>query len=356
MNLPSQKRVFSRIIGESAAARSLKVLLAKIADSPATTVLLVGESGTGKGLIAQEIHDASRRSARRFETICCSALPETLLESELFGYEAGAFTDARRRKKGLLELADAGTVFLDEIGELSPCLQVKLLHFLEERTCKRLGGTSEVRVDVRVIAATNRDLERAIVEGAFRRDLYYRLNVLPVRVPPLSERTGDIPLLVDYFIAWFNRQLGKSVKGIEAQALAELQSSQWSGNIRELRNFVERAMLLSQADVLTPEDFLPDTSTPSRHRRFELPREGIDLEELEADLMAQALERTDGNQTRAAELLGLTRHQIHYRLQKHGSVPARAGSRAIASSTHRSFAREHGQADRSGPVRLRVPT
>ena len=347
--------MFRPIIGESPATISLKALLAKIAASPATTVLLVGESGTGKGLIAQQIHRASGRSTRHFETICCSALPETLLESELFGHEAGAFTDARRRKKGLVELANGGTLFLDEIGELSPALQVKLLHFLEERTCRRLGGTSDVRVDVRVIAATNRDLERAVADGQFRRDLYYRLNVLPVRVPPLRERMGDVPLLVAHFIARFNRQLGRTVEGITREGLAHLQASSWPGNIRELRNLVERAMLLSQRDLLAPEDFLLDSPAPSAHPRFELPPDGIDLGELEEDLLTQALARTHGNQTRAAELLGLTRHQIHYRLQKYGHLRAAGAERVPAPSRHRASAGDYGHGSGSDGRGLHAP-
>src|SRR5262245_38207007 len=184
---------FDRILGDSTVMRSTRRLLERVAASPASTVLLVGESGTGKGLAAQELHRASARSEFRFETICCAALPETLLESELFGHEAGAFTDARRRKKGLLEIADRGTVFLDEIAETNPTVQVKLLHFLEERCFKRVGGTADVAVDVRIVAATNQDLERAVGSGAFRSDLYYRLGVLPVRMPALRERLDDVP-------------------------------------------------------------------------------------------------------------------------------------------------------------------
>jgi two-component system, NtrC family, response regulator AtoC len=279
-------------------------------------VLLVGESGTGKGLIARVLHEASRRGNRRFETITCSALPETLLESELFGYEEGAFTGARKRKQGLLELADGGTAFLDEIGETSLKLQVKLLGFLEERTFKRVGGTADLRVDVRVIAATNRDLERAVKEGAFRADLYYRLNVLPVRVPPLRERLDDIPLLVRHFVALFNRQLGRNVRSVTSAALEQLQAYGWPGNIRELRNLVERAMLLAAHDELRPADLKVQASGTAGGTAFELPPEGVDLSLLERDLIAQALERTAGNRTRAAKLLGLTRHQINYRIEK----------------------------------------
>jgi transcriptional regulator with PAS, ATPase and Fis domain len=316
---PVKSRNFDAVVGESQAIRATKSLLGQIAASPATTVLLVGESGTGKGLIARELHEASRRGSRRFETICCSALPESLLESELFGYEEGAFTGARKRKQGLLELADGGTAFLDEIGETSLKLQVKLLGFLEERTFKRVGGTADLRVDVRVIAATNRDLERAVRDGAFRADLYYRLNVLPVRVPPLRERLDDIPLLVRHFVALFNRQLGRSVESVAPKALERLQTYGWPGNIRELRNLVERAMLLAARDELRSADLKVQPASAAGTlgvTAFELPADGIDLAVLERDLIAQALERTAGNRTRAAKLLGLTRHQINYRIEK----------------------------------------
>ena len=308
---------FDRILGDSSAIRSTRGLLAKIAVSPASTVLLVGESGTGKGLAAQELHRASERASFRFETICCAALPEPLLESELFGHEAGAFTDARKRKKGLLEVADRGTVFLDEIAETSPTVQVKLLNFLEERKFKRVGGTADIAVDVRIIAATNQNLERAVRGGTFRADLYYRLGVLPVRMPALRERLDDVPKLAHHFIAGFNQQLKRSVRGLAAGSAVELQAYQWPGNIRELRNLIERAMLLSQDDLLAPEAYLPRAGSElACGARFELPAEGIDLERLELDLVTQALERTGGNRTRAAELLRLTRHQIHYRIQK----------------------------------------
>jgi transcriptional regulator with PAS, ATPase and Fis domain len=311
------QRPFERIVGDSSAIRSTRDLLARIAASPASTVLLVGESGTGKGLAAKELHRASARAPNRFETICCAALPETLLESELFGHEAGAFTDARRRKKGLLEVADGGTIFLDEIAETSPTVQVKLLHFLEERRFKRVGGTSDICVDVRIVTATNQNLERCVRSGTFRADLYYRLGVLPVRIPALRERLDDVPVLARHFIDLFNQQLALEVRGLAPASVSALRAYGWPGNIRELRNLIERAMLLTQNDVLAPEEFLPRESLlPASGRHFELPAEGIDLEQLELDLVTQALERTGGNRTRAADLLRLTRHQIHYRIQK----------------------------------------
>jgi transcriptional regulator with PAS, ATPase and Fis domain len=307
---------FAELVGESEAICGIKALLEKIAASPASTVLLFGESGTGKGLIAEEIHRHSARASRPFQHILCSALPETLLESELFGHEPGAFTDARKRKKGLLELAAGGTVFLDEIGELTHALQVKLLRFMEDHAFRRLGGTGDIRVDVRVIAATNRDLEQAVQDGSFRADLYYRLTVLPVRVPPLRERQGDLPRLADHFVALFNAEFGKRVRRISRAAKSRLESHPWPGNVRELKNVVERAVLLSEGEQLTPEDFPALTVAPAAPPAFELPPEGIDLKELESDLVVQALRRCGGNRSHAARLLGLSRRQLLYRLKR----------------------------------------
>jgi transcriptional regulator with PAS, ATPase and Fis domain len=250
--------------------------------------------------------------------ITCSALPEALLESELFGHERGAFTDARQQKRGLFEAADGGTVFLDEIGEMVPALQAKLLRFLEEKAFKRIGGTGDVSVDVRVIAATNRDLEEAVKQGRFREDLFYRLNVLPVTLPPLRAHPSDVPLLVAYYIDAFNREFRKSVRGASPEALEALARYDWPGNIRELRNAVERAMLLADTDLLTPEHFPMLQTRRAAPHAFELPPEGVPLEQVERDLVIQALARAEGNQTRAAALLGLNRDQIRYRIEKFG--------------------------------------
>jgi transcriptional regulator with PAS, ATPase and Fis domain len=296
---------------------NVRALLKKIASSPASTVLLTGESGTGKDLAAKVIHYASDRAAKPFMNITCSALPEALLESELFGHERGAFTGADRQKRGLFETADGGTVFLDEVGEMVPALQAKLLRFLEEKAFKRVGGSVDIRVDVRVIAATNRKLEDEVRQGRFRDDLYYRLNVLPIALPALRERAKDIPLLLNYYVDAFNTEFKKRVQGIAPDALARLQTYGWPGNIRELRNAVERAMLLGEGKLLTAEDF-PMTSD-GRGRLTEgvdLPAKGIDLEQLERSLVVQALERSGWNQTRAAALLGLNRDQIRYRIEK----------------------------------------
>ena len=309
----------SRIVGDSATMESLRALLQRIASSPASTVLLMGESGTGKDLAAKVIHYNSDRALKPFMNITCSALPEALLESELFGHERGAFTDARAQKTGLLESADAGTVFLDEIGEMVPALQAKLLRFLEEKAFKRVGGSADIRVDVRVIAATNRDLEDAVRQGRFREDLFYRLNVMQVRLPPLREHASDVPQLVNFYIDQFNREFRKEVRGATPEAITLLRGYSWPGNIRELRNAVERAMLLADSDWLGPEHFPMSVARRSGGAQLlELPEEGVNLETVERELVVQALKRTGWNHTRAAALLGLNRDQIRYRVEKFG--------------------------------------
>jgi DNA-binding NtrC family response regulator len=313
----AQPYSFDRIVGSSGALVTIKSLMRKIAASPASTVLLNGESGTGKDLAAKVIHYNSDRAQKPFMNITCSALPESLLESELFGHEKGAFTGADRQKRGLLETADGGTVFLDEIGEMVPGLQAKLLRFLEEKTFKRVGGAADIRVDVRVVAATNRKLEDEVRAGRFREDLFYRLNVLPITLPPLRDRADDVPLLVDFYIDSYNTEFRKHVRGVAPDAMKRLQSHGWPGNIRELRNTVERAMLLSETDVLQVDDFtIGGVGSVKLGDRVELPPNGIDLDELERSLVVQALERTQWNQTRAAGLLGLNRDQIRYRIEK----------------------------------------
>jgi DNA-binding NtrC family response regulator len=307
---------FDAIIGGSPAMARAKALLARIASSPASTVLLTGETGTGKDLAAKAIHYNSDRASRPFVNITCSALPEQLLESELFGHERGAFTDARQQKRGLFETADGGTVFLDEIGEMMPGLQSKLLRFLEEKTFKRVGGLADVRVDVRVIAATNRDLDAEVQAGKFREDLFYRLQVMPILLPPLRERTGDIPLLVKYYIDRYNREFRKRVRGATPEALAMLEQYRWPGNIRELRNAIERAMLLMDREWLEPDDLTLARSASAV--QFRLPPNGVVLEQVERQLVIQALERAGGNQTHAGHLLGINRDQVRYRIEKFG--------------------------------------
>jgi two-component system, NtrC family, response regulator AtoC len=305
-----------QIVGESSPMVAVRDLLRKISVSPASTVLLTGESGTGKDLAAKVIHHSSARAARPFMNITCSALPETLLESELFGHERGAFTGADRLKRGLLESADGGTVFLDEIGEMVPLLQAKLLRFLEEKSFKRVGGATDVKVDVRVIAATNRSLDEEVKKGHFREDLFYRLNVMVVPLPPLRDHRDDLPLLLSHYIDSFNTEFRKKIQGVTPGALRALQDYRWPGNVRELRNAVERAMLLCEDSELDETHFPMLASSGPLSPGISLPPDGIDLDQLERSLVVQALARCGWNQTKAAALLGLHRDQIRYRIEK----------------------------------------
>jgi len=320
----SQAQPYSadRIVGQSTTMEMLRTLLAKVATSPASTVLLTGESGTGKDLAAKVLHYNSDRANKPFMNITCSALTETLLDSELFGHERGAFTDARQQKRGLFESADGGTVFLDEIGEMVPALQAKLLRVLEEKAFKRVGGAQDIKVNVRVIGATNRNLEEEVKAGRFRQDLFYRLNVLPITLPPLRQHPEDVPALVAFYLDSFNREFRKNVKGVSPAAMKQLQQYGWPGNIRELRNAVERAMLLTNSDWLEPADFPLAGPTGASHDSYQLPAQGVNLEALEHSLVLQALERCGGNQTRAAGLLGMNRDQIRYRIEKYGLARA----------------------------------
>jgi DNA-binding NtrC family response regulator len=315
----AQPFTLDSIVGESEPIRDVRALLKKIGVSPASTVLITGESGTGKDLAAKVVHYSSNRGAKPFMNITCSALPETLLESELFGHERGAFTGADRQKRGLLESADGGTVFLDEIGEMVPLLQAKLLRFLEEKTFKRVGGAADIKVDVRVIAATNRSLQEEVKKGKFREDLFYRLNVMAVPLPPLRERRDDIPLLVTFYVEQFNVEFRKKIKGVTKGALSALTGYAWPGNVRELRNAVERAMLLAESAELDESHFPMLTAVdPELSSGMGLPAGGLNLEALERSLVVQALERAGWNQTKAATLLGLNRDQIRYRIEKFG--------------------------------------
>ena len=321
----NQARQFgsTQIVGISPKIREVYHIIERVAGTDATTVLLRGESGTGKGLVARAIHQSSKRRERPFMTVTCTALQETLLESELMGHEKGAFTDAKEQKKGLFELADGGTIFLDEIGDIPPSFQAKLLHVLEDKMFKRVGGIRDIKVDVRIIAATNKDLEKAVKDASFRQDLYYRLKIIPIHLPPLRDREGDIPLLVQTFIEHFNREFRKSVPGCTPEVMEILGSYGWPGNIRELRNIVERAILLGTGDALDVEDLPGEirekasgTGAESADGAYALPAGGLVLEELERDLVLQALRRAGGNQTKAARLLGLNRDQIRYRIEK----------------------------------------
>jgi DNA-binding NtrC family response regulator len=311
------------MIAHSAAMKQVVSLVQRVAHSEATTILLLGESGVGKGLVARALHVESASLERPFMHITCTALPETLLESELFGHEKGAFTDARSQRKGLFELADGGTVFLDEIGDISPALQAKLLRVLEEKVFRRVGGTRDLRVAVRIIAATNKDLAAEVEAGRFRRDLYFRLKVIPIEIPPLRARAEDLVPLAEAFIQRFNAEFHKSVQGLERAAVERMLGYPWPGNVRELRNAIERAVLLSERPWISSADLPAELHSKVARQvatpldaGFRLPEQGLSMDELERDLLRQALERTHGNRTQAARLLGMNRDRIRYRIQK----------------------------------------
>jgi len=311
------------VIAESPAMRELLNFVRKVASSEASTILLEGENGTGKDLIAKTLHYDSPRQAEPFIAINCAAIPETLLESELFGYEKGAFTDARAQKRGLFELADKGTLFLDEIGEIPLTLQAKLLRVLEEQSFRRLGGLRDIRVDLRFVAATNKNLREAVREGAFRQDLYFRLNVIQIVLPPLRERREDIVPLAEFFIDHYNRKFKRHVEGVTPEAAELLRAHDWPGNVRELRNAVERAMILEESSRITVAS-LPISISHSEPRvvaaplpRLDIPDDGMSLVENERQLLIRALEKTGGNQTQAARLLQITRDTLRYKMKKY---------------------------------------
>lgn len=314
---------FSRIIGQSDAMQRVFEVIKKVADSK-SNVLIGGESGTGKELVARAIHYNSSRAQLPFVTVNCSAVPETLLESELFGHMKGSFTGAVSNKAGLFEVANGGTIFLDEIGDTTPTIQVKLLRVIQEREFRRVGGTQDVKVDVRIVAATNRDLEKAVAEGAFREDLYYRLDVIPIKIPPLRMRTGDIPLLVAHFLEKFAGESGKPVPAITQEALHVLLAHEWRGNVRELENVIERVVAFSTGGSVTDADirgWLHKTLSPQQVVPTDLPEDGLDLEGLinsiEKDLLLKALERSQWVKKRAARLLRLNTRSFRYRLEKY---------------------------------------
>ena len=325
---------FSNIIGNSEAMRQVFELVETIA-ATGSTVLITGESGTGKELIARAIHVRSPRSDRPFVAVNCGALTETLLDSELFGHMRGAFTGADGNKKGLIEVADKGTIFLDEIGEMSPMLQVKVLRVLQERRFRRVGGTEEVEADIRIIAATNRDLAKMVAEGQFREDLYYRINVIPVRLPPLRDRSEDVAMLADHFVGKFAAQMNKPITGISGAAMAHLVAHPWPGNVRELENAMERAVALERtpsilseslpetvrgaAPALSPSAAVLSAATPEAPRRAL--DKGFDLEQhvqdLEREYIAEALRRSGGVKVKAAELLGMSFRSFRYYMKKY---------------------------------------
>jgi two-component system response regulator PilR (NtrC family) len=321
-----ERHTFANIIGKSAKMQEIFGIVQRIAHTT-STVLISGESGTGKELIARAIHYNSGRRGK-FVGINCGAMPETLLESELFGHERGAFTGAIREKRGLFHEAERGTIFLDEIGETTPSVQIKLLRVLQDRIVRRVGSNVETQVDVRVIAATNRDLNESIRNGSFREDLFYRINVIPITLPPLRQRKEDIPLLVDHFIAKFSRQLGVPQKRISADAMRLIEKYHWPGNVRELENVIERMIALEPSDVLTtkslPEQVLLGSAIPDV-TTFDLPSEGISLqdhlESIGKIFMLKALERTGGVQTQAAELLRMSFRSFRYYAKKYDLIP-----------------------------------
>jgi two-component system, NtrC family, response regulator AtoC len=315
------------LVGPSAAMEQARAMVARLGGSDATTVLVEGESGAGKEVAARAVHFSSGRAERPFLQVNCAALPENLLESELFGHERGAFTDAHAQKRGLFESAEGGTVMLDEIGDLHPGGQAKLLRLLENKTFRRVGGVTELRADVRVIAATNVNLEERVAEGRFRADLFFRLNVVRIVLPPLREHPDDIPTLCAHFIARFNQEMKRHVKGVSATAMQVLQAYGWPGNVRELRNVIERAFILhAAADELRPEHLPPELRgaaaaakrPPEKPAGVAAAQEGLVLEDVEKKLIQEALERASGNQSRAARLLGISRDTLRYRLKKHG--------------------------------------
>lgn len=314
---------FSNIVGRSDVMLSVFTLIETIAPTN-STILITGESGTGKELVARAVHFNSLRRDRPFVAVNCGALPEPLLESELFGHMRGSFTGASANKKGLVEVAERGTIFLDELGEMSPMMQVKLLRVLQERRFRRVGGTEELEADIRVIAATNQDLAKMVSDGRFREDLYYRINVIQVPLPPLRDRPEDVPLLAAHFLGKFREAIGKDIASISQEALALLEAYDWPGNIRELENVIERAVALERSPTILPESLPPHLQGGSnRHdgERTELPAEGIDLEahveNVERDYIAQALKRAGGKQSKAAELLGMSFRSFRYYVKKY---------------------------------------
>jgi transcriptional regulator with PAS, ATPase and Fis domain len=318
---------FENIVAQSAEMQEVLAVVERVAPTN-STVLLGGESGVGKDMIARAIHQHSRRASGPFIKINCTAIPENLLESELFGFEKGAFTGATTAKPGKFELADKGTIFLDEIGDVPGGIQVKLLRVLQEREFERLGGTKTLKVDVRVLAATNQDLRAALEQGTFREDLYYRLNVVPISIPPLREHKEDIPYLVDHFVARFARESGKPITGITPAAMRMLTDFHWPGNIRELENIIERAVALSSGTMLDVGDIRLDVAPsgagvggpgmPANEASGRFLPPGMTLERYEDEIIKEALRRANGNKSQAARLLGLSRNAFRYRLSKLG--------------------------------------
>lgn len=313
---------YGDFIGAHPVLEGMYATLRRLESIDAPTVLILGPSGSGKDVLARTIHSRGPRRSQPFVAVDCASLPEQLIESELFGHERGAFTDAKTTKGGLFEIAAKGIVFLDEIGEMPVATQSKLLRALEDRTYRRVGGTHSFPMDVGIVAATNRDLKDEVTKGRFREDLFFRLDVIELKVPALRERPTDLPLLVEHFLERFNRQFSRHVRGVDGEALALLQQYRWPGNVRELRNVLERLVILGPDDVIRAEDlpteirFAARSPIPSGSCPFELPADGVDLEAVEKGLIQQALARSTGNQTAAAKLLGISRYALRYRMEK----------------------------------------
>lgn len=310
------------IIGESERMQELFKNMARILHRGVTQVLITGETGSGKSLIARALHKYGNRKDKPFIAINCGAIPDTLIESELFGHEKGAFTDAAQQKKGLFEVANEGILFLDEIGDLPVQTQSKLLQVLEEREIRRIGGTQSIKVDVCVIAATNKDLIQGVRDGAFRDDLYFRLNVIPLHVPPLREHPADIPLLVNFLIQKFSNEYTEALpKQVTPQAMSALRRYQWPGNIRQLENYLRRIFVLSENEVIDMDELPPeilDTSLPTTDLEFDIPEEGVSLDDIIKEYICSALAKSNGTQIQAAKLLGISRRKLQHRMQKYG--------------------------------------
>ena len=319
---PVEEVHFEGIVGRSDSMRQLFKVMSRIIQRGVNQVLITGSTGTGKGLVAKAIHEYGKRKDKPFLQINCGAVPETLIESELFGHEKGAFTDAHRQKAGVFEAANGGTVFLDEIGDLSVHTQSKLLHVLHEREIMRVGGVEQIKVDVCILAATNKNLQAAVDEGTFREDLFFRLNVIPLHLPNLRERSDDIGLLVDFFLQKFEREYADvEPKRMTPRAMSLLRRYDWPGNVRQLENYLHRIFVLLENEAIDIEDLPPeisDSSLPPGDFPVEIPADGVALEEIVKEYIRVALTQTDGNQTKAAELLGISRRRLQNRMQNYG--------------------------------------
>lgn len=326
----AEKYSFERLVGKSAPMRRVYSLIESVADSRAT-VLISGESGTGKELVAKAIHYHGLRKDAAFVALNCAALPETLIESELFGHEKGAFTNAVRQKRGHFEIADGGTLLLDEISEMPAGLQAKLLRVLQEREIQRLGSEVKLPIDVRVIATSNRHLPTEIEAGNFREDLYYRLNVIPIHLPPLRERTEDIPALIEHFIDYYNAENNRSARQVTDRVLHLLENYSWPGNVRELENYIERAVVVAKSDTLSPDDFPAELFTGGARKQTETISSGTTIREMERSLILKTLEDQGGNQTKAADLLGISTRTLRNKLYEYGVKEAKSAEEKIST-------------------------